>query len=77
MGSNGANEISKGGNMEGSEAPIEIKIKTLDSQTYTLQVNKRVTSFSFLFYFHEYRCDFQSIAYPHDFSLEVQCHHYI
>ncbi|KAM7477214.1 hypothetical protein LguiB_024457 [Lonicera macranthoides] len=35
----GANEISK---VEGSEAPIEIKIKTLDSQTYTLQVNKRM-----------------------------------
>lgn len=28
----------------GSEATIEIKIKTLDSQTYTLRVDKQVIS---------------------------------
>ncbi|XP_059635237.1 ubiquitin-like domain-containing protein CIP73 isoform X2 [Cornus florida] len=42
MGSNGANEISMGHEAEGSETTIEIKIKTLDSQTYTLRVNKEV-----------------------------------
>uniref|UniRef100_A0A5B7BLT1 Putative Ubiquitin-like superfamily protein isoform 4 n=1 Tax=Davidia involucrata TaxID=16924 RepID=A0A5B7BLT1_DAVIN len=42
MGSNGAHEISQGNEAEGSETTIEIKIKTLDSQTYTLRVNKQV-----------------------------------
>ncbi|KAJ4958873.1 hypothetical protein NE237_025984 [Protea cynaroides] len=42
MGSNGADEvmIAGGDEAECSEATVEIKIKTLDSQTYTLRVNK-------------------------------------
>ncbi|KAF8393100.1 hypothetical protein HHK36_021341 [Tetracentron sinense] len=42
MGSNGADEvvISGGDEAECSETTVEIKIKTLDSQTYTLRVNK-------------------------------------
>ncbi|XP_042488959.1 ubiquitin-like domain-containing protein CIP73 isoform X2 [Macadamia integrifolia] len=42
MGSNGADEVmvSGGDDAECSEATVEIKIKTLDSQTYTLRVNK-------------------------------------
>ncbi|XP_010244741.1 PREDICTED: large proline-rich protein BAG6-like isoform X2 [Nelumbo nucifera] len=44
MGTNDANEvlISGGAEAECSEATVEIKIKTLDSQTYTLRVNKCV-----------------------------------
>ncbi|KAA8522930.1 hypothetical protein F0562_009353 [Nyssa sinensis] len=42
MGSNSANEIPRANEAEGSETTIEIKIKTLDSQTYTLRVNKQV-----------------------------------
>ncbi|XP_072962723.1 ubiquitin-like domain-containing protein CIP73 isoform X2 [Typha angustifolia] len=44
MGSNGAAEVStsQGDVAKDPETTIEIKIKTLDSQTYTLRVNKRV-----------------------------------
>ncbi|XP_010244866.1 PREDICTED: large proline-rich protein BAG6-like [Nelumbo nucifera] len=44
MGSNDANELMISGSDEAecSEATVEIKIKTLDSQTYTLRVNKCV-----------------------------------
>lgn len=44
MGSNGPDEVmvSAVDEAEGSETTVEIKIKTLDSQTYTLRVNKRV-----------------------------------
>ena len=41
MASSGAGHIA-GDAVEASEAPIEIKIKTLDSQTYTLRVDKQV-----------------------------------
>ncbi|KAK6942218.1 Ubiquitin-like domain, partial [Dillenia turbinata] len=41
MGSNGADGIAKIG-AETSETTIEIKIKTLDSQTYTLRVDKQM-----------------------------------
>lgn len=45
MGSNGASEISLPGNgkLESPETTVEIKIKMLDSQTYTLRVNKCVS----------------------------------
>ena len=39
MASSGTNHV-----VAGAEATIEIKIKTLDSQTYTLRVDKQVTS---------------------------------
>ncbi|KAM1508173.1 hypothetical protein ACFX10_017520 [Malus domestica] len=42
MGSNGSEQILMGEQVEGSEATIEIKIKTLDSQTYTLRVDKQM-----------------------------------
>uniref|UniRef100_A0A6N2KHZ7 Ubiquitin-like domain-containing protein n=1 Tax=Salix viminalis TaxID=40686 RepID=A0A6N2KHZ7_SALVM len=42
MGSNVADKIPKAGEVEGSETNIEIKIKTLDSQTYTLRVDKQM-----------------------------------
>ncbi|KAA8521612.1 hypothetical protein F0562_012285 [Nyssa sinensis] len=44
MGSNGGDEVLISGNDEAicSEATVEIKIKTLDSQTYTLRVDKCV-----------------------------------
>lgn len=44
MGTNGARDIttSHGDVTEGSETTVEIKIKTLDSQTHTLRVNKCV-----------------------------------
>ncbi|KAF9614545.1 hypothetical protein IFM89_019208 [Coptis chinensis] len=44
MGSNGADEVMVDlvDEAECSETTVEIKIKTLDSQTYTLRVNKRV-----------------------------------
>lgn len=44
MGGNGSDEVmvSAVDEAEGSETTVEIKIKTLDSQTYTLRVNKRV-----------------------------------
>ncbi|KAM7268462.1 hypothetical protein ACFE04_010628 [Oxalis oulophora] len=42
MGSSGASGIAELNKAEGSEATIEIKIKTLDSQTYTLRVDKQV-----------------------------------
>ncbi|KAK3023889.1 hypothetical protein RJ639_042905 [Escallonia herrerae] len=42
MGSNGAHEIAHVNEAEGSETTIEIKLKTLDSQTYTLRVNKQM-----------------------------------
>ncbi|PIA45619.1 hypothetical protein AQUCO_01600085v1 [Aquilegia coerulea] len=44
MGSNGTDEVMVAGvdEAECSETTVEIKIKTLDSQTYTLRVNKRV-----------------------------------
>jgi hypothetical protein len=45
MGSNVADKIPKAGEAEGSETNIEIKIKTLDSQTYTLRVDKQVISY--------------------------------
>jgi uncharacterized ubiquitin-like protein YukD len=42
MGSNSTNDVSLSAKVAGLEAPIEIKIKTLDSQTYTLQVHKQM-----------------------------------
>ncbi|KAM1938654.1 hypothetical protein ACFX13_026613 [Malus domestica] len=42
MGSNGTEHIPMDEQVEGSEATIEIKIKTLDSQTYTLRVDKQM-----------------------------------
>lgn len=43
-----ASEIIKVDEAEGSETTIEIKVKTLDSQTYTLKVDKQVINFSYL-----------------------------
>ena len=47
MGSNAAAKVViPGGDIaEDSETTVEIKIKTLDSQTYTLRVNKCVRGF--------------------------------
>ncbi|PRQ46230.1 putative ubiquitin [Rosa chinensis] len=42
MGSNGAEHIPMSEQMDGCEPTIEIKIKTLDSQTYTLKVDKEM-----------------------------------
>ncbi|XP_021899208.1 large proline-rich protein bag6-A-like isoform X2 [Carica papaya] len=42
MGSNSNDKLTKIDDVEGSETTIEIKIKTLDSQTYTLRVDKQV-----------------------------------
>ncbi|KAF6147646.1 hypothetical protein GIB67_031637 [Kingdonia uniflora] len=42
MGSNNTDEVMVSEDAECSETTVEIKIKTLDSQTYTLRVNKRV-----------------------------------
>lgn len=42
MGSSGAEKTSIDGELGGSETTIEIKIKTLDSQTYTLRVDKQM-----------------------------------
>ncbi|MBA0747414.1 hypothetical protein Gogos_004328 [Gossypium gossypioides] len=42
MGSTSADKVPSDIEMEGSEATIEIKIKTLDSQTYTLRVDKQM-----------------------------------
>ncbi|CAK7338536.1 unnamed protein product [Dovyalis caffra] len=42
MGSNFADNIPRVGQAEGPETNIEIKIKTLDSQTYTLRVDKQM-----------------------------------
>jgi hypothetical protein len=49
MGSNGAEHFPMTEQMDGSEPTIEIKIKTLDSQTYTLRVDKQVRTL-FLFF---------------------------
>lgn len=42
----GGGEIPRACEAEGSETTIEIKIKTLDSQTYTLRVDKQVIAFA-------------------------------
>ncbi|RXI05639.1 hypothetical protein DVH24_017681 [Malus domestica] len=42
MGGNGTEHIPMDEQVEGSEATIEMKIKTLDSQTYTLRVDKQL-----------------------------------
>ncbi|XP_021808980.1 large proline-rich protein bag6 isoform X2 [Prunus avium] len=42
MGSNSAEHIPMCEQIEGSETTVEIKIKTLDSQTYTLRVDKQM-----------------------------------
>ncbi|EOY31278.1 Ubiquitin-like superfamily protein, putative isoform 5 [Theobroma cacao] len=42
MGSTGADKVPRDSETEGSETTIEIKIKTLDSQTYTLRVDKQM-----------------------------------
>ncbi|KAL4298417.1 hypothetical protein GQ457_12G024410 [Hibiscus cannabinus] len=42
MGSSGSDKAPKDTEMEDSEATIEIKVKTLDSQTYTLRVDKQI-----------------------------------
>lgn len=42
MGSNGVEKIPSNNSIGSSETTIEIKIKTLDSQTYTLKVDKQV-----------------------------------
>lgn len=44
MGSTGADKVPRDSETEGSETTIEIKIKTLDSQTYTLRVDKQVNN---------------------------------
>ena len=44
MGNNGADAIPRVDEAGGAEATIEIKLKTLDSQTYTLRVDKQVIS---------------------------------
>lgn len=44
MGNNGADAIHRVDEAVGAEATIEIKLKTLDSQTYTLRVDKQVIS---------------------------------
>lgn len=44
MGNNVAEQTIGSDGVEGSEATIEIKIKTLDSQIYTLKVDKQVIS---------------------------------
>lgn len=46
----GGKDVMDSGSSEGntSEATVEIKIKTLDSQTYTLRVDKRVNTILFL-----------------------------
>lgn len=49
MGSNGADAIPRVDEAGGSEPTIEIKIKTLDSQTYTLRVDKQVIFVMFVF----------------------------
>ncbi|KAF8036726.1 hypothetical protein BT93_C2442 [Corymbia citriodora subsp. variegata] len=43
MGSNDATKVPRINEAEASESTIEIKIKTLDSQTYSLRVNKQVS----------------------------------
>lgn len=50
MGSNGAEHFPMTEQMDGSEPTIEIKIKTLDSQTYTLRVDKQVRTLLLLFF---------------------------
>ena len=47
MGSNVVGETMNCGEAGGSETTIEIKIKTLDSETYTLRVDKQVNIFTF------------------------------
>ncbi|XVF47978.1 hypothetical protein PTKIN_Ptkin03bG0153300 [Pterospermum kingtungense] len=42
MGSTGADKVSRDAETAGSETTIEIKLKTLDSQTYTLRVDKQM-----------------------------------
>ncbi|XWS70781.1 hypothetical protein CRYUN_Cryun03dG0078600 [Craigia yunnanensis] len=42
MGSTGADKVPRNTETEGSETTIEIKIKMLDSQTYTLRVDKQM-----------------------------------
>ncbi|XVE98458.1 hypothetical protein REPUB_Repub03eG0108500 [Reevesia pubescens] len=42
MGSTGADKVPRDVETEGSETTIEIKIKTLDSQTYTMRVDKQM-----------------------------------
>ncbi|KAK8637759.1 hypothetical protein V6N13_136219 [Hibiscus sabdariffa] len=42
MGSTGADKVPVDTETEGSETTIEIKIKTLDSQTYTMRVDKQM-----------------------------------
>lgn len=49
MGSTSADKVPSDTEMGGSEATIEIKIKTLDSQTYTLRVDKQVSYSQFVF----------------------------
>lgn len=46
MGSNFIDQTTSCGEADGSEATIEIKLKTLDSQTYTLRVDKQVDIFT-------------------------------
>lgn len=43
-----ASDITKFDEAESSETTIEIKIKTLDSQTHTLRVDKKVINFYLL-----------------------------
>jgi len=42
MGSNSVEKIPSNNSTGSSETTIEIKLKTLDSQTYTLKVDKQV-----------------------------------
>lgn len=57
MASNKAAKLTSGGIVvEDSDTTVEIKIKTLDSQTYTLRVDKCVFGFSLSYSMH--------IAYP-------------
>lgn len=52
MESGGADKIPMGDEAEGSETTIEIKIKTLDAQTYTLRVDKQVIALAFTKLYH-------------------------
>lgn len=71
MGSNGVNVTSEIDVAEGSESTIEIKIKTLDSQTYTLRVNKQVIQLCYLFVIEEFTCIIIA-CWVHDLHVSKQ-----
>lgn len=57
MGSTSAERLPGVKAAKGSETKIEIKIKTLDSQTYTLRVDKQVISQSSFIFFYLCICE--------------------